>query len=284
MTLHEAMRIVLEERLNKSATTKFLSEEIERRNLYRQKTGGIAHPAQIFLRARKYPHLFDLIDRDIVRLKTSAINNLGIAEPKLEYDDQELRTTNGNIESVINHLNRNAKPFSKIEYFAKQPGIYAIFFYGDKFPLEEAVEYLKIRPIIYIGKTESSSYERDFKQHFTSGQTGRSTLRRSFGALLKEQLNLKPIPRNISENSDRRYRNYKFDSEGEIRLTDWMKSNLGLSFYPMERDIEQIKTLEKELINKLVPVLNLKDNYGNIFYSLVEKARNICVQLAKDKL
>jgi len=101
------------------------------------------------------------------------------------------------------------------------------------------------------------------------------------GALLREQLNLQPIPRNISENSDRKFRNYKFDPEGEIKLTDWMKANLGLSFYPMESCIELIKVLEKGLINKLAPVLNLQDNYGNIFYSLVENARNICVQLAK---
>ena len=180
-------------------------------------------------------------------------------------------------------MTRKAKPFSQIESFSSQPGIYAVFFFGTQFPLKEATEYIKIRPIIYLGKTEISSHDRDSKQHFASGQTGRSTLRRSLGAILREQLNLHPVPRGTSENSERRFRNYKFDPEGEVRLTEWMKANLGLSFYPMERDLEQIKVLEKALIDQVVPVLNLKDNYSNIFYSLVENARNICVQLAKEK-
>lgn len=281
MTLHEAMQMVLNDCPNKSATTDFISEEIAKRNLYRQKTGGVAHPAQIFLRARKYPHLFELIENKIIRLKTSLDESSKVSEPKLDYYQEQENIASPDIDVVLNYLKKKVRPFLQIENFSFQPGIYAVFFFGTQFPLKEATEYIKIRPIIYLGKTETSSHDRDLKQHFTSGQTGRSTLRRSLGALLREKLNLRPVPRNISENSERRFMNYKFDPDGEIKLTEWMRINLGLSFYPIENDMSRIRFLEKELIQKIVPVLNLRDNYHNIFYSLVENARNTCITLAK---
>ena len=60
ITLHEAMKIVLEECPNRTASTEHISHEIIERKLYTQKDGGDVFPDQIFLRARKYPHLFDL--------------------------------------------------------------------------------------------------------------------------------------------------------------------------------------------------------------------------------
>lgn len=67
-TLHEAMRMVLLEQPEHSATMQFLSDEIAERHLYRQKGGGIAHSGQIRIRAIKYARLFEVVDGDIVRL------------------------------------------------------------------------------------------------------------------------------------------------------------------------------------------------------------------------
>jgi hypothetical protein len=52
--LHEAMEIVLNERLNKMASINLFSEEIRKMDFYRQKAGGPAPPSQIPLRARNY--------------------------------------------------------------------------------------------------------------------------------------------------------------------------------------------------------------------------------------
>jgi hypothetical protein len=278
-TLHEAMAIILDECPNKSATTVFLSDEISKRNLYKQKTGGIAHSVQIFLRARRYPDLFELEGNKVIRLRTSSSDTSQVLESKLSYYEDGI---NNDINIIFTHLRKEAQPFLQIKEFSQEPGLYAIYFYGEQFPIKEAAEYIKIRPIIYLGKTATSSFDRDLKQHFTSGETGRSTLRRSLGALLREQLDLHPIPRGNFENSGRRFRNYKFDSVGENRLTEWMKMNLGLSFYPVGNDLSQIRYLEKKLINKIVPVLNLANNFSNIFYQQVEDARNDCVILAKE--
>jgi hypothetical protein len=67
-TLHEAIRLVLETRANRIASTEWICEEIVRRKLYAQKDGSEPFPEQIFLRARKYPKWFALEGRDTVRL------------------------------------------------------------------------------------------------------------------------------------------------------------------------------------------------------------------------
>lgn len=136
--------------------------------------------------------------------------------------------------------------------------------------------------MIYIGKTESGQIERDAKQHLASGETGRSTLRRSLGALLIDVLDLRPEPRSLTETSDRRFTNYKFDPEGEIRLTDWMMANLGFSFYEYDRLPTEIAALERSLIHLAKPVLNLKDNPDNLRCSGIQTARRRCATMARE--
>lgn len=68
LTLHEAMVCVLLEQPNYKASTRAISDEIYRKSLYRKKDGNKAEEYQIFLRAKNYPHLFELIDRYTVKL------------------------------------------------------------------------------------------------------------------------------------------------------------------------------------------------------------------------
>ena len=68
LPLHEAMRIVLQGRESRSASTKEISEESERRNLYARKDRNLAKPQQINARARQYPAMFEFVEPGIVRL------------------------------------------------------------------------------------------------------------------------------------------------------------------------------------------------------------------------
>ena len=68
-TLHKAIRIILEESENRINTTTFISDEINKRELYRKKDGSRVKPFQIYLRADNYPDLFDVIDRNTIKLK-----------------------------------------------------------------------------------------------------------------------------------------------------------------------------------------------------------------------
>src|SRR5690554_342466 len=101
------------------------------------------------------------------------------------------------LQQIISYFKETKLPFSKIYSFSDDPGIYAIFFTGKNFPIKDY--FPGEDEILYIGKTESSSRSRDLKTHFASGKTGSSTLRRTLGALLREELLLKPVPRSEKE-------------------------------------------------------------------------------------
>ncbi len=183
-----------------------------------------------------------------------------------------------NLGQIINQFKENCKKFEEIDSFSDKPGIYAFFFSSGISPLEKHTP--EDGEIMYIGKTEDSQISRDLNTHFTSNKTGSSTVRRSLGALLRESLSLIPTPRSNTEESNRRFTNYKFEEEGEVKLTKWMKKNLGLSFYEYDKSPKEIETLEKSLIQKLKPILNIKDNLENPYLEVLKNKRKQCVQLA----
>lgn len=183
-----------------------------------------------------------------------------------------------NLAEIIAYLKKQSRPFNELTSFSDQPGIYTISFWSGRFPLDEIP--IKAGDIIYVGKTLTSQTERDLNQHFASGETGRSTLRRTLGAILRKDFGLKPIPRSQTENSGRQYTNYMFDHEGEKQLTYWMRNYLGLSFYEYSQNSKLIEELETRLIHELVPPLNLKDNPGNPYAQIIKGLRTKCIQLA----
>jgi hypothetical protein len=179
---------------------------------------------------------------------------------------------NTQIEEVIKHLQADSKPFIEISIFDDKPGIYSLYFHGSKFPFSSYQP--KPGEIIYIGKTESSQQARDADTHFTSGKTGSSTIRRTFGSFLMTSLKLIPIPRGVADIEQGRLTHFKFDNDSENRLTEWMKMNLGLAFYAYPYSRREIDELETQLIQKLVPVLNIdRKNPGNQHASEIKKLR-----------
>lgn len=158
-------------------------------------------------------------------------------------------------EKVIKHLIEREVKISEITIYSKLPGIYAIFFLGDQFPLEN-FEIPKNR-IIYIGKTESSQQSRDANTHFKSGKTGSSTVRKSVGALLSQSEEIISVIRSLSDVEKRRKSHYKFDDASEEKVTKWMMDNLAVSFYEYPKSKEEINNLETDLISVLKPVLNI---------------------------
>lgn len=102
--------------------------------------------------------------------------------------------------------------------------------------------------VIYTGIAGGSLRTRDFRQHFKGNNAGRSTLRKSLGALF----GYKQIPRD----SDPTTGKTKFNIEDEIELSNWMCENLIMYFLPTS----DFNNIEIELINHFNPPLNLKDN------------------------
>lgn len=116
------------------------------------------------------------------------------------------------------------------------------------------------------------------KTHFGTGKTGSSTVRRTLASLLRQKLKLNPIPRNKSDIQKGRNA-FKLDDTSEKKLTAWMKSNLMVSFYPIDK-IAEVQKVEHKLIQELLPVLNLESNPGNPYKSLLSKKRKECAEIA----
>jgi hypothetical protein len=149
---------------------------------------------------------------------------------------------------------------------ADGPGVYAYFLLD-----RNALPPIQIDPsgILYVGMTESSL---DTRCHFTHSHSGFSTFRRSLGVILKQALDLKAFPRS-SGSSPTNTRNFRFDPDGEARLTDWMRQNLLYGHVPLNGEVEQT---EAALIQALCPPLNLK-GWKNPQKPLVQQFRRACV-------
>jgi hypothetical protein len=179
---------------------------------------------------------------------------------------------------IIELLKERETDFLKIKSFSKSPGIYAFFFIGESFPL--LGDSVSKDQIIYIGKTESSQEKRDAKTHFTTDKTGSSTVRKSIGSILCGIEGLKPIPRNDSDYEKGRFSQFKFDLDSEEKITNWMKSNLALSFFEFPKEKKEIEVLETKIIKELAPVLNILKNPNNPFKKTLKQLRKNCATMA----
>jgi len=154
-----------------------------------------------------------------------------------------------------------------------EPGVYAIFL-GDWATLP--VTGIPASGLLYIGASNDLAY-RDFDTHFASGGTGFSTLRRSIGALLKDDLALTAIPRGKSL-IEANYRNYRFKLDGEDRLTRWMEHSLEIGACPLPAST--YKAVETQLIRQLEPVLCLT-GWPNPQAVYIKGLRKLCTEEAR---
>jgi hypothetical protein len=126
---------------------------------------------------------------------------------------------------------------------------------------------------LYVGMTESSLAARS---HFTHKHSGFSTLRRSLGAVLKEKLSLHAEPRAPGPSASN-VRNYRFNEEGEQRLTEWMKAHLVYAHLPVG---ENQRVIESDMILALEPPMNLT-GWKNPQAAWIKNVRAQCVEEAR---
>ena len=113
--------------------------------------------------------------------------------------------------------------------------------------------------LIYTGISGNSLRTRDYRQHFTGNNAGRSTLRKSIGSMF----GLEKIPRDSDPNTGKT----KFTTEGEEFLTDWMIKNLVLYYL----QIKNPKDYEDDLITRFNPPLNLAKNKNKTNFNFRRK-------------
>lgn len=110
---------------------------------------------------------------------------------------------------------------------------------------------------LYIGKAEKSLTRRDVRQHFGTGKTRWSTVRRSFAALLREELGLIPVPRAAASVTSKAPATFALDDTSETALTDWMLEHLALRVWTPPSDAVVLAKVERGVITSMKPPLNL---------------------------
>lgn len=138
------------------------------------------------------------------------------------------------------------------------PGLYAVYAkdvsrvrreLGPEVPVGED-------GLLYVGKAERSLAVRDVRQHFGTGKTGRSTVRRTFAALLEHSALLWPVPRAGGEPPNKRPATFDLSERSEEALTQWMVDHLVLRVWAPDAPVA-LGDIEKQVITAWRPPLNL---------------------------
>jgi hypothetical protein len=118
---------------------------------------------------------------------------------------------------------------------------------------------------------------RTIQQHFSTGKTGSSTLRRTVGAILKVKLSLEAIPRSYGR-KEKDFCNYRFENSGEVEITEWMHTHLKVAVHSSIN----YKNLENLLVQELQPRFNLT-KCSNPNRKLLMDLRKLCANEARRK-
>lgn len=165
------------------------------------------------------------------------------------------------LSAVVRCLTEPGRPISAaVEFVPPEPGLYAI---GAPPEIWTSLGLEARDPgfPLYVGKSESNLVGRDLMDHFAidperAPNTGSSTVRRSFAALLREPLSLQGVPRN--KKSPERPANYGLEEGGDLRLTKWMQSHLTLVCWPKPSDLRYpLEDVEKKIITRWDPPINI---------------------------
>lgn len=179
------------------------------------------------------------------------------------------------LDKIIKSIKETAKGINEHIDYPTCPGIYA-FMLKEKSHLNE---FGTPNQVLYVGIAKDNLKKRDLEKHFNGTKTGVSTLRRSLGAVLKEEFNLKSFSRN-GINNRIEILNYKFNAEGEQLLTDWMTENLIIGYWKDEDSISYsvLRKFEEKVIIFLKPTLDLdgRTKKYNALAGKLQGLRKVC--------
>lgn len=165
------------------------------------------------------------------------------------------RIRTGVLEDVVATLTRSAMPISgDFAHVPRRGGLYA--FHSSPAGWSDLGLPMNQGHLVYVGKSERGLLARNVMTHFETGKTGQSTLRRSLAALLREQLDLHGVPRNLDKPGY--YANFGLRSDGDERLSRWMSDHLTLGVWPLPEAGEPLKDIEDAVIDRLQPPLNIR--------------------------
>lgn len=188
-----------------------------------------------------------------------------------------------NINDIIKSIRQTTESAADHKNYPTSPGIYA-FVLAENSTLKQ---FGTGGRVIYVGIAKDSLKKRDLNTHFKTGKTGHSTLRRSIGAILKQQLKLTVLTRN-GTTVQTAIDNYKFEPNGDQRLSDWMQSNLKIGYWEDHNKIPYavLRQLEEDLTKELKPTLDLdkRTRHYNPLAAELDALRIICKKEAVENV
>lgn len=180
-----------------------------------------------------------------------------IKEILLENQDRfifdSLRNTFRNsddVEYIISYFKSEIRAYQDFTIPQMSSGLLAFIFIGKEFPLEEAYEYIKTRPILYIAAINNY------------GKYGLPPLYHFDDKLKKHCRNLLPFAEEL-----KKYLTAILNEKED--LEQWLMQNIAFSYY--EENDDQIRLLKNKIIEKLSPVFNVEENAGNLFQFTLSK-------------
>jgi hypothetical protein len=131
-------------------------------------------------------------------------------------------------------------------------GVYAWWFKNvpSFVPLDGATRFRGMT-LLYVGTSKRPLWKR-LREHVID-DASRSTLRRSIGCIMAEQLRIEFVVTRVSRGT--RY-HFGFGSSGEHTLSNWMEENARVSWVQHDEPL----LLEDNLIKTLVIPMNVKGN------------------------
>lgn len=97
--------------------------------------------------------------------------------------------------------------------------------------------------------------------------------------MLRDALGLRGVPRD--KVNPRKWSHFALDYAHEIALTAWMQANLTLAVWARPPECGDLHAVEKSVLAKLVPALNIQDNPTSPWRAIVRKARRVMADDAK---
>ncbi len=172
-------------------------------------------------------------------IKEIVIQNSG----RLVYDiSKDAIALPDDLEYITNYFKENRQHFNEFIFPQDTSGLLAWIFTGSDFPMKEAIEYVKTRPIIFM----------DEILHRTSNSL-----------LINDEF--------------REYLKAVMDTSDNEEIEIWLSENVTLSYY--EESLSEIKKLYPKIIEKFSPVFNVNKNPGNLFqYTLKSKYEEYCTK------
>lgn len=269
MTLHEAIEQVLY-KAGKALTATEIAEVLNANSWYTKKDSSKMKSSQIGARVKNYPHLFDKTNGLItLNSKTGITPKKALPKQNKVSVTSIAEDSNLLMKVLINEKNFKAIADAELN-IPDVPGIYCIRIKNPKVLDTVFSNVLNQRNhnIIYLGIASISLRKRLLGQELRA--KGHGTFFRSLGAVLGY------VPEQGSLIGKLNQNNYKFSSKNEQKIIEWIDENLIINWVSVS---DNLNSIEKELINEHMPLLNIAGNPGVL--NNVRLLRDRCKQIAR---